>query len=78
MAQQHKKLTNILCMQENRAMQVAVPVTSSVHHVELNVNLEPNAKYALMGIVKEISNAYAIVPEVSNVKFRPDYRGQFS
>ncbi|KAG8662723.1 uncharacterized protein LOC110601402 isoform X2 [Manihot esculenta] len=61
-------------VQENRAMQVAVPVTSSVHHVELNVNLEPNAKYALMGIVKEISNAYAIVPEVSNVKFRPDYR----
>ncbi|KAF2302318.1 hypothetical protein GH714_034093 [Hevea brasiliensis] len=61
-------------VQENKAMQVAVPVTSSIHHVELNVNSEPNAKYALMGIVKEISNAYGIVPEVSNINFKPDYR----
>ncbi|KAJ9147063.1 hypothetical protein P3X46_029266 [Hevea brasiliensis] len=61
-------------VQEKREMQVAVPATYSVHHVELNVNLEPNAKYALMGIVKEISNTYAIVPEVSKVNFKPDYR----
>ncbi|XP_065851580.1 uncharacterized protein [Euphorbia lathyris] len=61
-------------VQEQRAMQVAVPITSSANHVELNVDSEPNAKYALMGLVKEISSTYAIVPEVSTVNFKPDYK----
>lgn len=56
-------------------MQVAVPITSSANHVELNVNLEPNAKYALMGLVKEISNTFAIAPEVSDANLKPDYKG---
>lgn len=56
-------------------MQVFVPVTSSAHHVELDVNLEPNAKYALMGLVKEIRNHYDTIPEVSNVNFKTDYKG---
>ena len=43
-------------------MQVIVPLASSAHHVELNVNLETNAKYALMGLVKEISTNYVITP----------------
>lgn len=64
------------CGQEQRgAGQVAVPITSSAHHVEINVNSEPNAKKALMGLVKEISNTYAITPDVSNVNFKPDYKG---
>lgn len=56
-------------------MQVFVPVASSAHHVELHVNSEPNAKYALMGLVKEIRNEYNIIPEVSNVNFKTDYKG---
>jgi replication factor C subunit 3/5 len=56
-------------------MQVVVPLTSSTHHVELNVKLEANARYALMGLVKDISSKYAITPEVSNVNFKPDYKG---
>ncbi|WCJ24952.1 Replication factor C subunit 5 [Euphorbia peplus] len=61
-------------VQEQRAMQVAARITSSAHHVELNVDSEPNAKYALMGLVKEISSTYATVPEVSTVNFKPDYK----
>ena len=56
-------------------MQVVVPLTSSPHHVELNVNLEANAKYALM--VKKISSEFAVIPEVSNVNFTAKYKGQF-
>ncbi|XP_044482679.1 uncharacterized protein LOC123209007 [Mangifera indica] len=59
---------------EKRPMQVFVPVASSAHHVELHVNSEPNAKYALMGLVKEIRNEYNIIPEVSNVNFKTDYK----
>ncbi|KAF5451457.1 hypothetical protein F2P56_026564 [Juglans regia] len=61
-------------IQERRPMQVVVPLTFSTHHVELNVNLEANAKYALIGLVKEISSQYAVPPEVSNVNFRPEYK----
>lgn len=43
--------------------------------MELNVNLEPNAKYALLGLIKEISNIYAVTPEVSNINFKADYKG---
>ena len=58
-------------------MQVVVPLMSSPHHVELNVNLEANAKYALMGLVKKISSGFAVIPEVSNVNFKAKYKGQF-
>ncbi|XP_057449361.1 uncharacterized protein LOC130740700 isoform X2 [Lotus japonicus] len=60
--------------QDKRTMKVSVPVTSSSHHMELNVNSEPNVKYALMGLIKEISNIYAIAPEVSNMNFKSDYK----
>ncbi|XP_044469629.1 uncharacterized protein LOC123198894 [Mangifera indica] len=59
---------------ENRPMQVFVPVASSAHHVELNVNLEQNAKYALMGLVKEMRNNYETIPEVSSINFKTDYK----
>ncbi|KAL5754614.1 hypothetical protein ACOSP7_022834 [Xanthoceras sorbifolium] len=61
-------------VQDKRHMQVLVPLTSSAHHVELNVNLEANTKHALIGLVKEISNNYAIIPEVSNANFTADYK----
>ncbi|KAF7828880.1 Replication factor C subunit 3 isoform A [Senna tora] len=61
-------------VQERRATKVSVPITSSSHHIELNVNVEPDAKYALMGLVKEISGEYAITPEVSNMNFKSDYK----
>ncbi|GMY11473.1 replication factor C subunit 5-like [Fagus crenata] len=59
---------------ERRPMQVVVPLTSSPHHVELNVNLEANAKYALMGLVREISSEFAVTPEISNVNFKAKYK----
>ncbi|XP_045817406.1 uncharacterized protein LOC123910354 [Trifolium pratense] len=62
------------CSNDKRTMKVSVPITSSSHHMELNVNSEPNAKYALMGLIKEISNIYAITPEVSNANFKSDYK----
>lgn len=43
--------------------------------MELNVNMEPNAKYALIGLVKEISDEFAVTPEVSNMNFKSDYKG---
>ncbi|XVF62058.1 hypothetical protein PTKIN_Ptkin08bG0186600 [Pterospermum kingtungense] len=61
-------------VQEKRAMQVIVPLASSAYHVELNVKLEKNAKYALMGLVKEISTNYTIPPEVSTADFKADYK----
>ncbi|XP_017979494.1 PREDICTED: uncharacterized protein LOC18610901 [Theobroma cacao] len=61
-------------IQDKRPSEVTVPLASSAHHVELNVNLETNAKYALMGLVKEISSNYAITPEVSTANFKADYK----
>jgi len=58
-------------------MQVAVPVTSSAHHVELNVYSEPNARYALMALVKQISSNHAVAPEISHAHFKADYSGLF-
>lgn len=59
-------------------MQVMVPLTSSAHHVELNVRLEANARYALMGLVREINNENAVSPEVSIVNFKGNHKGSFS
>ncbi|KAK8673235.1 hypothetical protein V6N13_111584 [Hibiscus sabdariffa] len=59
---------------ENRAMQVIVPIASSAHHFELNVTKETNVKYALMGLVKEISTTYKTTPEVSNDNFKTNYK----
>ncbi|KAE8664246.1 Isoflavone reductase-like protein 4 isoform 1 [Hibiscus syriacus] len=62
------------CWNEKRPMQVLVPLASSAHHFELNVNLETKAKYALMGLVKEISAGYAITPEISTASFKSNYK----
>lgn len=57
-------------------MQVVVPITSSTHHLELNVRLESNAKYALMGLVREITKDFAITPESSNANLTTNnYKG---
>lgn len=56
-------------------MPIAVPLSSSAHHVELNVHTEPNARYALMTLVKEINGQHAITPEVSIADPRADYKG---
>ncbi|KAK7406730.1 hypothetical protein VNO78_08360 [Psophocarpus tetragonolobus] len=61
-------------IQDQRLKKASVPITSSSHHMELDVNSEPNAKYALMGLIKEISNIYAIAPEVSNMNFKLDFK----
>ncbi|KAJ0516032.1 putative DNA polymerase III, clamp loader complex, gamma/delta/delta subunit [Helianthus annuus] len=60
-------------IQETRSARVAVPITSSPHHVELNVHLEANARYALMASVKQISSDHAVTPETSTVNLKPDY-----
>ncbi|KAK6924378.1 hypothetical protein RJ641_010578 [Dillenia turbinata] len=61
-------------LQDERPMQVVVPLAFSAHHVELNVSSEPNARYALMALVKEISSNHAVTPEVSTANFKPDYK----
>lgn len=58
-------------------MQVVVPVSSSSHHVELNVYIEPMAAYALTALVKEISSKYTVTPEISTAAMKPDYKGLF-
>ncbi|KAF5791338.1 putative P-loop containing nucleoside triphosphate hydrolase [Helianthus annuus] len=63
-------------IQETRLTQVAVPVTSSSHHVELNVHLEANAKYVLMASVKQTSSSdNAVTTEISTANLKPDYTG---
>ncbi|PQP97373.1 hypothetical protein Pyn_01081 [Prunus yedoensis var. nudiflora] len=61
-------------VQEKKPIQVVVPLTSSAQHVELNVQLEANARYALMGLVREINNENAIAPEVSTVNFKANHK----
>ncbi|XP_019253833.1 PREDICTED: uncharacterized protein LOC109232519 [Nicotiana attenuata] len=57
---------------EARPVQIVVPVSSSPHHIELNVHLEPNARFALMALVKQISSEYALTPEVSRINMKAD------
>lgn len=59
-------------------MEVAAPISSSPHHVELNVNSEPNVMYALIAIVKQIRAEYAVIPEISHVNMKADFKGCFS
>ncbi|KAK9164181.1 hypothetical protein Syun_005083 [Stephania yunnanensis] len=62
-------------VQEKRPMRVIIPLTSSPHHIELNLKSEPkNAKYAVMALVKEMINNRAIAPEVSATSFTADYK----
>ncbi|XP_009780963.2 replication factor C subunit 3-like, partial [Nicotiana sylvestris] len=61
-------------IKETRPVQVVVPVSSSPHHIELNVQLEPNARYAIMAFVKQISSEYALTPEISRVNMKADYK----
>ncbi|XP_075097675.1 uncharacterized protein LOC107809928 isoform X1 [Nicotiana tabacum] len=61
-------------IKETRPVQVVVPVSSSPHHIELNVRLEPNARYAIMAFVKQISSEYALTPEISRVNMKADYK----
>ncbi|KAI4314830.1 hypothetical protein L6164_027698 [Bauhinia variegata] len=61
-------------IQERRHVKASVPITFSSHHMELNVYLEPNAKIALVGLVKEIASESAIAPEVSNINSKADYK----
>ncbi|KAK4346858.1 hypothetical protein RND71_033197 [Anisodus tanguticus] len=65
---------NAIC-NETRPVQVVVPVSSSPHHIELNVQLEPNARYAIMALVKQITSDYAMTPEISRVNKKGDYKG---
>ncbi|KAH0772151.1 hypothetical protein KY290_016132 [Solanum tuberosum] len=59
---------------ETRPVQVVVPVSSSPHHIELNVQLEPNARYVIMALVKQITSEFALTPEISRVNKKADYK----
>lgn len=59
-------------------MQIVVPLSSSAHHVELNVGLEPQARYALMSIVKEIKSNNKINPKLNNADLKANYKGSCS
>lgn len=59
-------------------MQVVVPVNSSPHHIELNIHLEPNTRYALMALVKQISSEYAVpAPEISRFNMKAVSKGSY-
>ncbi|KAG6403406.1 hypothetical protein SASPL_135626 [Salvia splendens] len=59
---------------ESRPIQVVVPVSSSPHHVELNVYTESKAAYALTALVKQISSEYAVIPEISVAPNKAHYK----
>ncbi|XP_068642125.1 uncharacterized protein [Aristolochia californica] len=60
---------------EARLIEVVFPLTSSPHHMELNLRTEiRNAKYALMALVKEIASNYESTPEVSDASYKKDYK----
>ncbi|KAL6011362.1 hypothetical protein ACLOJK_001808 [Asimina triloba] len=62
-------------IQEAQQMQVMVPVTSSPHHVEINLkDTSGNARYALMALIKEIASKYSPVPEFSDATLKADYK----
>ncbi|KAM3285819.1 hypothetical protein P3S67_024618 [Capsicum chacoense] len=61
-------------IKETRPVQIVVPVSSSPHHIELNVQLEPNARYAIIALVKQITSEYALTPEISRVNNKADYK----
>ncbi|KAI4381167.1 hypothetical protein MLD38_007270 [Melastoma candidum] len=61
-------------IQDERSIQVGVPITTSSHHVELNVKEEPNSRHVLMSIVKEISASRSAAPEVSRIGLKPEYK----
>ncbi|XP_057806879.1 replication factor C subunit 3-like [Salvia miltiorrhiza] len=59
---------------ESRPMQVVVPVSSSPHHMELNVYTESKAAYALTALVKQISSEYTVTPEISVAPNKAHYK----
>ncbi|XP_058092048.1 uncharacterized protein LOC131237952 isoform X2 [Magnolia sinica] len=62
-------------VQETQQMPVVVPLTSSPHHVELNLkSISKNARYALMALVKEITSNRAPIPEFSDASLKADYK----
>lgn len=46
--------------------------------MELNVSSEANAKYALLGLAKEIGSEYSINVEARNVNLKANFKGQIS
>ncbi|XP_058092052.1 uncharacterized protein LOC131237953 isoform X2 [Magnolia sinica] len=59
---------------ETQAMPVAVSVTSSPHHVELNLkSVSNNARYALMALVKEITSNVPTL-EFSDATLKENYK----
>ncbi|CAN4083306.1 unnamed protein product [Withania somnifera] len=73
MALLHEIYGDAIC-NDTRPVQVVVPVSSSPHHIELNVQLEPNARYAIMALVKQITTEYAVIPEISRINNKADYK----
>ncbi|XP_022963157.1 uncharacterized protein LOC111463451 [Cucurbita moschata] len=61
-------------IQERKLTQVFVPLTSSAHHVELNLSSEANAKYALLGLAKEIGSEYSINVEARNLNPKASFK----
>lgn len=46
--------------------------------MELNLSSEANAKYALLGLAKEIGSEYSINVEARNVNPKANFKGQIS
>ncbi|XP_068638543.1 uncharacterized protein [Aristolochia californica] len=69
------KLPSSLCSVQERLIEVVFPLTSSLHHMELNLRSDiMNAKYALMALVKEIASNHESIPEVSDASYKADYK----
>ncbi|XP_020522961.1 uncharacterized protein LOC18422538 isoform X2 [Amborella trichopoda] len=61
--------------EELKSGHVIHAVTSSLHHLELNLNKEPkNGRYILMSLIKELINTDAPPPEDSDISLRPDFK----
>ncbi|XP_074580020.1 uncharacterized protein LOC141836432 [Curcuma longa] len=62
-------------VQESNQLQIAVPLASSSHHLELNLRLlGKNARHALMAVVKEIAENHVHIPEISDASFKMDIK----
>lgn len=64
-----------LRVQENPSLEIVLPVTSSPHHIELNLKYQSkNAKYALMALVKDIVGYHTVISEVSETSLKEDFK----
>ncbi|XP_072999614.1 uncharacterized protein [Typha latifolia] len=62
-------------LKEAKHVQIVAPITSSPHHVEVNLKSQlKNARYTLIALAREIAGNHAEAPEISDPSFRMDFK----